>query len=87
MSDDVQAPSLEPLPAEPEPTPPRRRWWRRLGTGVRRVLMFTAILLAVAIVTTITVDLGPAVRGMAERAGSSYLKRQLTIGRLSIRLR
>ena len=48
--------------------------------------MFTAILLAVALVTTITVDLGPAVRGLAERAGSSYLKRDLTIGRLSIRL-
>ena len=87
MKDDVQAgaPEAEAPAAEPE-TPPRRRWWRRLGTGVRRVLMFTAILLAVALVTTITVDLGPAVRGMAERAGSSYLKRDLTIGRLSIRL-
>jgi hypothetical protein len=48
--------------------------------------MFTAILLAVAIVTTLTVDLGPAVRGAAERGGSTYLNRQLTIGRLSIRL-
>src|SRR4029453_18638796 len=49
-------------------------------------LMFTAILLAVALVTTITIDLGPALRGLAERAGSSYLKRDLTIGRLSLRL-
>jgi hypothetical protein len=48
--------------------------------------MMTAILLAVAIVTTITVDLGPGLRGQAERSGSSYLKRPLTIGRLSVRL-
>ena len=79
--------AADPPPPGVEATPPvRRRWWRRLGTGVRRVLMFTAILLAVAFVTTITVDLGPAVRGLAERAGSNYLKRDLTIGRLSIRL-
>ncbi len=64
MSDDVQASAPAPEPSVAEPAPrPRRRWWRRLGTGVRRVLMFTAILLAVALVTTITVDLGPAVRG------------------------
>ena len=89
MSDDVQVPAAAPAPplGETETAPPpRRRWWRRLGTGVRRVLMFTAILLAVAIVTTITVDLGPAMRRMAERAGSTYLKRDLAIGRLSIRL-
>ena len=48
--------------------------------------MFAAILLAVAFVTTLTVDLGPGVRGMAERAGGNYLKRDFTIGRLSIRL-
>ncbi len=88
--DDVQTPvtaAADPPPPGTEESPPlRRRWWRRLGTGVRRVLMFTAILLAVALVTTITVDLGPAVRGLAEHAGSNYLKRDLTIGRLSIRL-
>ena len=86
--DDVQTPvtAADPPPGVEATPPVRRRWWRRLGTGVRRVLMFTAILLAVALVTTITVDLGPAVRGLAERAGSNYLKRDLTIGRLSIRL-
>ncbi len=48
--------------------------------------MLAAILLAVAFVTTLTVDLGPGVRGVAERAGANYLKRDFTIGRLSIRL-
>ena len=65
---------------------PARSLWRLLGRTVRRVLMFAAILLAVAFVTTLTVDLGPGVRGMAERAGANYLKRDFTIGRLSIRL-
>ena len=64
----------------------RRSWWRRLGTGVRRVFALAAIILAVAVVTSLSVDLGPGVRGAAERAGANYLKRDFTIGRLSIRL-
>jgi hypothetical protein len=77
-------PAAEPV-AAPE-TRPRRSVWRLLGRTVRRTLMFAAILLAVAFVTTLTVDLGPGVRGMAERAGANFLKRDFTIGRLSIRL-
>lgn len=65
---------------------PRRPWWRRLSTGVRRVLMATAVLLAVAFVTTVTIDLGPSLRSLAERAGADYLKREFQIERLSIRL-
>ena len=75
--------------AEPAATPearPRRSGWRLLGRLARRTLMFAAILLAVAFVTTLSVDLGPGVRGLAERAGANYLKRDFTIGRLSIRL-
>ena len=49
------------------------------------VLIF-AMVLAVAIVTTLTVDLGPSLRGLAERGGSSYLHRPMHIGTLSIRL-
>jgi hypothetical protein len=37
-------------------------------------------------VSTLTIDLGPAVRAAAERAGSSRLKRPVHIGRLSIHL-
>jgi TamB, inner membrane protein subunit of TAM complex len=43
-------------------------------------------LLAAAIVASITVDLGPAVRARAEDAGSKYIERPLHIGALSIHL-
>ena len=76
MADDANAAAAAP------------RWsvWRFLGRFSRRTLKFAAILLAVAFVCTLAVDLGPGVRGVAERAGANYLKRDFTIGRLSIRL-
>ena len=43
-------------------------------------------LLAAAIVTSVTIDLGPAVRARAENAGSKYIERPLHIGALKIRL-
>jgi len=43
-------------------------------------------LLAAAIVVSITVDLGPAVRAKAEEAGSKYIERPLRIGALRIHL-
>ena len=39
-----------------------------------------------AFVTTVTVDLGPSLRALAERGGAAYLHREFTIGRLSVRL-
>jgi hypothetical protein len=57
---------------------------------VRRVAGWSALalggLLLAGIVTTLTVDLGPSVRGLAEREGSKRLGRQISIGRLSVRL-
>jgi hypothetical protein len=53
---------------------------------VRRVVATAAVILAVAFVTTITIDLGPALRELAERQGTNYLQRPLHIGRLSVRL-
>src|SRR5205085_12467733 len=47
------------------------------------VVFFAAV---VALFTAVTIDLGPSLRGQAERAGSNYLKRTMTIGRLSIHL-
>ena len=91
----MTVPPHEPREADTPPVPTgdqaveapvRRSLWRAAGRGLRRTLKFTLLLLAVAIVTTLTVDLGPGVRGAAERAGANYLKRDFTIGRLSIRL-
>jgi hypothetical protein len=41
-------------------------------------------LLAAAVVVSLTIDLGPSVRAIAERRGSEYLERPLHIGSLSI---
>ena len=43
-------------------------------------------LLAAALVTSLTVDLGPALRALAERGGSSLLKRSIHIGALKLQL-
>ena len=48
--------------------------------------MIIAGLLAVSIVTTLTIDLGPALRQLAEREGSQYIERPMHIGRLSVRV-
>jgi hypothetical protein len=50
------------------------------------VLTLTSAVLAAAIVSTLTIDLGPAARGYAERAGSERLKRAVKIGSLEIHL-
>jgi len=52
----------------------------RLGVVV------VATLLAVTIVTTLTIDLGPGLRGLAEREGSKRVGRPMHIGRLGVRL-
>jgi hypothetical protein len=43
-------------------------------------------MLAAAIVSSLTIDLGPAARGYAEREASTRLERPVHIGRLSIHL-
>ncbi|HET9467351.1 MAG TPA: translocation/assembly module TamB domain-containing protein, partial [Vicinamibacterales bacterium] len=45
-----------------------------------------AMTLAVAIVATLTIDLGPGLRGLAEREGSKRVGRPMHIGRLGVRL-
>jgi translocation and assembly module TamB len=59
----------------------------RRHRAVRYALWTAAILVAIlaaAVVATLTIDLGPRVRELAERRGSEYLERQLKIGSLSI---
>jgi hypothetical protein len=50
----------------------------------RRLLATCAVILSAALVTSVTVDLGPALRGQAERQGTRFLKRNLHIGRLGV---
>src|SRR5262245_18951775 len=52
----------------------------------KMVMSIAAVLLATVVVSTLTIDLGPELRGLAERQGSRYLKRTIHIGDLRIRL-
>ncbi|MBM63403.1 MAG: hypothetical protein CL484_10700 [Acidobacteria bacterium] len=45
-----------------------------------------AVALGVALVALVTVDLGPVLRGRAEQAMADYLDREVSIGRVSVRL-
>lgn len=49
-------------------------------------LTLVVAILAAAIVSSLTIDLGPGLRGLAERQGSKQIHRPLHIGRLSIHL-
>lgn len=64
------------------PTPAQGRWW----PYIRAVLFLGAALTGAAIVSALAIDLGPALRGRVEAAGTAALERPLHIGRLSIRL-
>jgi len=48
--------------------------------------MLVAALLAVGIVVSVTIDLGPVAREAAESAGSKAIERPIHIGRLAIHL-
>jgi hypothetical protein len=53
---------------------------------VRRTVATVAVALAVIVVTGVTVDLGPSLKGLAESRGSVFIERPMHIGRLSVRL-
>ncbi len=61
----------------------RAHWAVRFG--VRAITIAIALLVA-AIVASVTIDLGPSVRGLGERQASKFLKRDVRFGRLSIHL-
>ena len=52
----------------------------------RRFALVIGVVVAVLLVSTLTIDLGPALRARAEIAGSNWLERKLTIGRLGVHL-
>ena len=47
---------------------------------MRAIVATCAVILAVAFVTSVTVDLGPSLRKRAETAGSNFIKRPMHIG-------
>jgi hypothetical protein len=53
---------------------------------VRRTVATCAVIVAVAFVTTISVDLGPSLKERAERAATDYMGRPMHIGRMSVHL-
>jgi hypothetical protein len=59
---------------------------RRLRSIIKAIVATCAVILAVAIVATITMDLGPALREQAEQQASTFLKRPMHIGRLGVHL-
>ncbi|MEO5820317.1 MAG: translocation/assembly module TamB domain-containing protein [Vicinamibacteraceae bacterium] len=84
--------SAEPIPELPDAPPdasadvPGRRRLPRLRRFVRFVLAAVAVILAVGLVTLFSIDLGPSLRGLAERRGAGFLKREFHIGGLSAQL-
>ena len=52
----------------------------------RRFAVTIGIIIAVVLVSTVTIDLGPVLRARAEKAGGDWLDRKMTIGRLGVHL-
>lgn len=52
----------------------------------RRFAVTIGIVIAVVLVSTLTIDLGPVLKARAERAGGNWLDRKMTIGRLGVRI-
>ena len=71
-------------PEEPPKAPERRR--RRLPPWFVYPLAFLTALIAGLFVTFFTVDLGPFVKAEAEKQGSNWLNRRMTIGKISARM-
>ena len=55
--------------------------------ALRTALGIVTAIVAAGFVTLFTIDLGPALRGRAEREGSKFIERPMHIGRLSAKLR
>lgn len=82
---DAPAAAAAAAEATAEDAPVRSRW-SRLAAHVprvtRRLILVALALIAAAMVSVVTIDLGPAVRSQAERAASAQLERPVHIGRL-----
>ena len=81
QSDDQPASRPEPT-TEASTEPGRGRVWRY----TRLVVVSLAALGAAALVSSVSVDLGPALRSRAEEAASTQIERPVHMGKLSIHL-
>ena len=52
----------------------------------RRFAVTIGVVVAVVLVSTLTIDLGPVLKARAERAGGDWLERKMTIGRLGVHI-
>ena len=68
---------------EPTPAPVKRRW----KPPILRVIAVLIAIVAAAIVTSLTIDLGPRLTKIAEQQGTKFFDRPMHIGKLSIVLR
>jgi hypothetical protein len=57
---------------------------RRAYRYGRRFAVTIGVIIAVVVVSTLTLDLGPVLRARAETEGSKWLERTMTIGRLGV---
>ncbi|HUU34771.1 MAG TPA: hypothetical protein VMW48_11950, partial [Vicinamibacterales bacterium] len=67
----------------------RAKVLRALGASlshVRRVWLVAAVAIAVLVVSVVTIDLGPVLRGRAEVEASHWIDRPVRIGRLGLNL-
>ena len=63
-----------------------RERFRKAYRYGRLIAVIIGVIIGVAIVSTLTIDLGPALKARAESEGSKWLERQMTIGRLGVHL-
>ena len=63
-----------------------RRGFSALYRYARRFAVSIGVTIAVILVSTITIDLGPSLKAQAERRGSEWLERKMTIGRLGVHI-
>jgi len=76
----------------PEESRVRRLWTvvdaagRRAYRYGRRFAVTIGVIVAVVVVSVLTIDLGPAARSWAETEGGKWLDRKMTIGRLGIHI-
>lgn len=75
------------VPVTPVPLTTRvRSAFAAVYRYARRFAVSIGVTLAVILVSTITIDLGPALKSEAERRGGAWLERKMTIGKLGVHL-